>query len=343
MFNDISIKFKRFAIHECKGSSPLYESLSLKIADDSEMLELASEARAGQPVPNLLFGAVHYLIMKGYSHPLAEFYPSMTQQLLPTENIYPVFVDFCRQYSDKIIEQLRNKIVQTNEVNRCSYLYPVLSHIFKMANKPLALIEIGTSAGLQLFVDKYSYSFATEEVFGNPESEVHLKSEIRGDKSLLNSCTHFDVATRIGIDLHINDVRNTEDYLWLKALIWPEHHERRELFEKAAGYVSNQTLRLIEGDGVEMLKSLGTDIPDEQVICVLHTHVANQMSAETKEELLKQIKEIGDQRPIFHLYNNIYDAKLHLDYYLDGKESLNTIGETEGHGRWFTLDLSEIC
>lgn len=340
MSDDISMKFKRFAVHECKGSSPLYEFLSIKIAEDNIILGLARKAREGQPVPNLFFGAVHYLLMKGYNHPLAGFYPSLTEKPLPAEEAYPVFVDFCRTYSDEIIELIKSKIVQTNEVRRCSYLYPIFSIISHMTREPLALIEIGTSAGLQLFVDKYSYSYGTDKIFGNHDSEVQLKSEIRGDKSILNPMPHFDVATRIGVDLHINDVRNTEDYLWLKALIWPEHGERRELFEKAASYVSNQTtLSLIEGDGVEMLRFLEAEIPEEQVICVFHTHVANQMPVETKEKLLEQIKEIGNRRAIFHIYNNIYDAKLHFDYYLDGNESMNTIGETDGHSRWFKLSL----
>jgi hypothetical protein len=337
MSDDIAMKFKRFAVHECKGSSPLYEFLSLKIAEDSIMLELARKAREGQPVPNLFFGAVQYLLMKGKNHPLAGFYPSLTEQPLPAAKAYPVFVDFCRSYSDEIIGLIKSKIVQTNEVRRCSYLYPIFSRISHMTRKPLALIEIGTSAGLQLFVDKYSYSYGTDQIVGNLDSEVHLRSEIRGDNSILNPLSHFDVARRIGVDLHINDVRNTEDYLWLKALIWPEHGERRELFEKAASYVSNQTLSLVEGDGVEILRSLAAEISEEQVICVFHTHVANQMPVETKVKLLEQIKEIGQRRGIFHIYNNIYDAKLHLDYYLDGEESLNTIGETDGHGRWFKM------
>ncbi|MEW8987631.1 MAG: DUF2332 domain-containing protein, partial [Bacillus sp. (in: firmicutes)] len=293
MSDEISLKFKRFAVQECKGSSPLYEFLSSKIAEDTLMLDLAGKARKGQPVPNLFLGAVHYLLLKGYNHPLAGFYPSLTDQPLPAEEAYPVFVDFCRTYPDELIELLKSKIVQTNEVRRCSYLYPIFSRISLMTRKPLALIEIGTSAGLQLFVDKYSYSYGSDEIFGNFDSEVQLRSELRGDQTLLNPLTHFFVATSIGVDVNINDVRNTEDYLWLKALIWPEHAERRELFEKAASYVSNQTLSLIEGDGVEILRSLVSEVPEEQVICVFHTHVANQMPVQTKEKLLGQIKEIG--------------------------------------------------
>ncbi|MCM3123150.1 MULTISPECIES: DUF2332 domain-containing protein [unclassified Mesobacillus] len=339
MDSKIFEKFKHFAVHECWGSSPLYECLSLKIAEDREMLELASKVRIGQPVPNLLLGAVHYLLMQGYEHPLAEFYPSLTDNPRESDEAFAAFVDFCREYREEITEIIESKIVQTNEVRRCSYLYPVFSHIYRMVQKPLALIEIGTSAGLQLFLDQYSYSYGTGQIYGKTDSPVHLTSKIEGQNNLFSEMDIPKVKTRIGIDLHINDVKNMEDYLWLNALIWPEHHERRELFEKAANFVANQSLRLIEGDGAEMLSSLAGEIPDEQVISVFHTHVANQMPGTTKKKLLDQVKEIGERRDIFHIYNNIYDSRLHLDYYLDGKESLNTIGETEGHGRWFSLNL----
>jgi hypothetical protein len=35
----------------------------------------------------------------------------------------------------------------------------------------------------------------------------------------------------------------------------------------------------------------------------------------------------------------MWDRKLHLDYFLNGKEYNQTIGETDGHGRWFEWNL----
>ncbi|SET52949.1 hypothetical protein SAMN05421676_105200 [Salinibacillus kushneri] len=75
------------------------------------------------------------------------------------------------------------------------------------------------------------------------------------------------------------------------------------------------------------------------LIGVFHTHVANQFSDEAKSQLLSTISRIGKERDIFHLYNNIQDTYLHLDTILSGKEYKRTIGETDGHGRWFSIDL----
>ncbi|WP_057775980.1 DUF2332 domain-containing protein [Cytobacillus dafuensis] len=337
----LSKRFYQFALRECHDSSPLYEWLSLKISEDEEMLELSSHSREGQPVPNLFLGAIHYLLIKGADHSLKDFYPSIVENARFIEDTFPHFKDFCQDNREDIIFILKNKLVQTNEVRRCGYLYPTFSYIYNNTKKPLALIEIGTSAGFQLLWDKYAYSYNGKDFYGNNDSNLLIETEIKGDgipDFLLKSPP---VTHRVGLDLHINDVTDNEDALWLNALIWPEHKERRVLFEKATSCIKQykSEMNLIEGDGVELLQQFASKVPPESTLCVFHTHVANQMPNEMKEKLLDQIKEIGGKRDIFHLYNNIWDGKLHLDSFCDGKEELRVIGETDGHGRWFTWEL----
>lgn len=208
-------------------------------------------------------------------------------------------------------------------------------------NKPLALIEIGTSAGLQLFWDQYRYSYGTEEMYGNRQSNVHLQSEIKGEKKPSFLEQSPPVMERIGLDLHVNNLNDEEDYLWLRALIWPEHKERLELFDQAATLVKEKSVQLIEGDGVALLPAIANQIREDAEICIFHTHVANQIPENVKHKLEKQIKEIGAKRDVFHLYNNMWDRDLHIDYYINGNEYCETVGETEGHGRWFSWGLGD--
>ena len=341
--NPLSEAFRNFANIECKGSSRLYEFLSLRIAADKEILALAAYAKEGQPVPNLLFGAVHFLLLKGKTHSLKAFYPSIVDK--PRNDIeesYVEFRDFCERYKDEIIPLLQSKLVQTNEVRRCAYLYPTFRYISDIVKKPLALIEIGTSAGLQLLWDKYSYSYdsyAKNEIYGDRNAEVHITSEIKGENSPPLQGDLPRVASRIGIDLHPIDLSNDEEYLWLNALIWTEHTQRRDLFEKAADCVNSNSVLLIKGDGVALLPEIAKRISNDHCIGVFHTHVANQMPLEVKIKLLEQVKLIGKNRDIFHIYNNIQDRDLHLDYYINGQETVHTIGKTDGHGSWFTWEL----
>ena len=336
----LALRFKNFSTTECKDSSELYEFLSLKVSEDDAILELCTEAREGQPVPNLLFGAVHYLLLKGKDHQLKQYYPSLTNEYRKVEEeAFLHFKDFCIGYKEEIIPILKSKLVQTNEVRRCAYLYPVFSLIYSKVKKPLSLVEIGTSAGLQLLWDKYSYSYGTDEIYGDKNSSVHITSEIKGEQIPLILPEAPPVSSKIGFDLHVNDLRNYEDYVWLKSLIWPEHIERLELFEKAAECYKENPIGLIEGDGVNLLKEVLVKLSEDTAICVFHTHVANQLPEELKVKLVETIKETGKGKDVFHIYNNMWDRKLHLDYFIDGVEYKEIIGETDGHGRWFEWNI----
>lgn len=335
----LSWRFKRFAIDECRGSSNLYEHLSYQIAEDDEILDLCLNATAGQPVPNLLFGAVHYLLLKGKKHKLGQYYPSIVKHPLAVDEAFIYFKDFCQQFEKEIIEILKSRLVQTNEVRRCAYLFPSFCYIYNKVAKPLSLIEIGTSAGLQLLWDRYSYSYGTDEVYGDKDSAVLVTSEMK-DKQPPPYLTKIPpVVSRMGLDLHVSNLRNQEDYLWLKSLIWPEHRDRLTLFEQAAHCFKENPVELREGDGIVLLPDIIETIPSEATIGIFHTHVANQIPEPSKWTLIDKIKKIGARRDIFHLYNNMWDRELHLDYFIDGVEYKQVIGKTDGHGKWFEWNV----
>lgn len=335
----LSKRFLAFS-EECKGKCRLYELLSIQISNDRELLQLSSYAPMNQPIPNLLFAAVHYLLLKGKVHELKDFYKSIVAFPKNADHCFPYFKRFCTQYRHEIISLLRQKLVQTNEVSRCVYLYPIFCNIYEKMNKPLALIELGTSAGLQLLWDQYRYSYGTETVYGNQSSNVHLRADIKGKKRppflLMNSPPIF---SRIGIDLHVNDLNVQEDYLWLQALIWPSETKRRQLFIRAAKIVRQDPPHLVEGDGIDLLDSIVEEVDERAIPCVFHTHVANQSTPQMQQKLLADIDQIGKKKDIFHLYNNLPDHKLRLDAYIEGEKSAKIVGETEAHGKWFTWYL----
>ena len=136
----------------------------------------------------------------------------------------------------------------------------------------------------------------------------------------------------------MNDLHNEEDYLWLRALIWPEHKERLEMFDQAASLVKNESVQFIEGDGVELLSSIIEQISEEAVICIFHTHVANQIPEQVKHKLENKYKKSA-QNVMYSTCITIWDRDLHIDYYINGNEYRETVGETEGHGRWFSWKI----
>src|SRR5207302_3829596 len=140
--------------------SPLYMNLALRVAEDSELLRLAASVEEKAALPNLFFAAVHLLLLKGEHHQLAAFYPSLNNSSKHYDYVYPYFRSFVLERKNGIGEIIRTRSVQTNEVGRCAVLVPAFELAARQAkNRPLALIEIGSSAGLTLLWDRYHYRY----------------------------------------------------------------------------------------------------------------------------------------------------------------------------------------
>lgn len=330
----LSERFSEFAESECKDSSPLYYSLSRSIAQDEQILAIASQAKPGQPVPNLLFASVHYLLAADKSHHLREFYPSCIPHPKDPSRTFPAFKDFVETHRNEIIDLLKSRLVQTNEVKRSAYLFPALVFAAEhFESRPLALVEIGTSAGLNLVWDHYRYSYGQEAVYGDLSSPVTITSTFRGPEPAVLSAVMPRVSHRIGLDLNIVDTSIQDQADWLRALVWPEHHERRELMDAALMQRSRVHLDLREGDGFSLVEGIVDELPVEALLCVYHTHVANQISEESRRRFLDLIDQIGSRRDIIHVFNNI-KPNLHLTAYRERIKIDAPLANTDGHAKW---------
>ena len=176
--------FARFSEEIFPGSSPLYAALSNAIAEDIEVLGIASSAR-GRPVPNLLFASVHYLLMSRADSTLSSFYPSLTADPRPNSDAYPHFREFCLAHESAIRDLLSTRLVQTNEVSRCAYLLPGFSLIAdENPGLPLSLVDIGTSARTASPLG--SVIPTSTQVTSSPATNllsVRIKAEVRGNNS----------------------------------------------------------------------------------------------------------------------------------------------------------------
>jgi hypothetical protein len=339
----LSDEFRMFGEVYSRNSSRLYEHLSLAIADDEEMLALAARSAAVHPRGGLFFGGVHYLLLHRPADPLAAYYPSMTASAGDPAKAYPAFRAFCLAHADALVEVLANRRVQTNEVRRCAYLLPAFSLVAAQANAPLALIEIGTSAGLNLLWDRYRYTYRhrdSHHEVGDPTSPVHLESRIDGDRAPRFPITIPAVIWRRGIDLNVIDLRDEADLGWLRALIWPEHHERLALLDAAAAILQRDPPTLIEGDALSVLPSVAADAPPEAALVLFHTHTLNQFSWEDKQALEEIIGGLSQNRDVYRIANDLGNDegpgfKLQLMTYRKGVKESRAVAYCDAHGRWF--------
>jgi hypothetical protein len=245
----------------------------------------------------------------------------------------------------EIIRQLvTTRRVQTNEVQRCTALVPAFELIVRRLDhrRPLALVEIGSSAGLNLLWDKYGYYYGEAGYVRNHESGVQLVCVPQGDIRPPLSPTFPPIAYRIGIDLFPVDVNDEEAVRWLRALIWPEHTDRVVLLEQAVQIAQLHQAKIIPGDAVDLLLDVLSNVPLGTVLCVYHSYTLNQCSKATREKIIDILAIFAQDRDFFRLslewYSGQNQPHLELFSYRNGQMQSELLAYCESHGRmieWF--------
>lgn len=330
----LSVRFGRFAGECAQLGSPLYERLSRFIAHNDELLELASHA-AREPVPNVLFGAVHLLLLKGARHELGEYYPSLTSSARIDDGLLAAFTDFARTYRVEIIPLLKAKRVQTNEVNRSAVLAAGFAEVSRRIDgKPLVLVEVGASAGLNLLWDRYRIEYSDGTVLGDRQSAVRLSCESWGAPLEHYMRSPIKVAARVGVDLHPIDLRDDEARWWLRALVWADHAARAERLEAAAALVLLDPPELVAGNALDVLPGMLAKLAPAGARCVYHSAVLYQFSPAEREQFAAMLAEASREEPVWQVSAENEEG-LRLFGYRDGQlKEEHLLAEFDAHGRW---------
>jgi hypothetical protein len=135
---------------------------------------------------------------------------------------------------------------------------------------PLALIEVGASAGLNLYPDRYQYRYGDRPPVG-PSSPVSLSVATTGPLPPVSAVP--TVVWRAGIDLNPLDVTRADDMLWLESLVWPEQTDRAERLRAAISIARTEPPLLVRGDLNEEITSLVAQAPSDATVVVFHTAV----------------------------------------------------------------------
>lgn len=321
--------------------SPLYAFLSARVADTPELLALASGGRGRQPPPNLLFGAVHFLLLRGAHHPLASHYRSLGGEA-PPEEAWPPFLGFCRRFRREIAEQVRIRRVQTNEVGRSGLLLPALAVAQDALGKPLHLVEIGASAGLNLGLDRYRYEYSSGHRVGGA-SPVVVRVEVRGaDPGALPLPSHLPaIEGRIGIDLDPIDIRDRDAVTWTEALLWPCDLSRIQRHRAAVSLARERPPQVIQGDALAAVPGVVAAVPPHRLPCIFHSHTTYQMDGTWRGSFASMLDALGGQRDLAHISLEWLDddpgPQLHLAVWRGGRRTTAHLASCDSHGRWMEL------
>lgn len=265
--SELARRYLRFAEDEARGRSPLYEELARGVAADPELHEFLLTLPRAKRQPNLLFAALRHVagIPSGWD----EFRRCMTREI------------------DRVRAVMLAHSTQTNEPGRCAVLLPVLARL----RQPLALIEVGASAGLCLLPDRYAYDYGGR-----------LVGEAKGLPVLpcrANAATPVPEAVppivwRAGLDLNPIDLADPEAAAWLETLVWPGQPERAARLSAAMAIAAADPPRVVRGDLRRDLAALTAEAPGGATRVVFHSAVLTYLPAAERAAFARSVRDVSD-------------------------------------------------
>jgi hypothetical protein len=111
-----------------------------------------------------------------------------------------------------------HRSTQTNEPGRSAVFQAVIALIAKRGHRVINIVDVGTSAGINLYFDRFPVR--------SHDNENPLTLVCRDDSPIDRSLPLPNVVSRVGVDPSPLDLSIQADRLWLQACYWPEEPRR---------------------------------------------------------------------------------------------------------------------
>ena len=262
----INKRYSRFARNEAHGISAFYEQLALEICREESLLHFISSLPVEKQQPNLLFAAVRYL----YGTPDSPKH----------------FLELIARNHESIRALVLTRSTQTNEPGRCATLLPALNTL----RQPLALLEVGASAGLCLLPDRYSYDYGGQSLkAASPGGSAIPVFPCSANKATPVPATMPEIIWRAGLDLYPVNLDNPQDVRWLEALVWPGQAERGERLRLAIEIARKEPPMLVKGDLRTDVRGLAALAPPDATLVIFHTAVLSYLRSREDIDLFVSV------------------------------------------------------
>jgi hypothetical protein len=263
--------YREFAEYEAAGRSALYVELAAGVAEDDELLRWLDGLPVGKRQPNLMFAAAR--VVGG------------------TPPSFEALRELLAERRDEVEAVLLARRTQTNEPARCATLLPLLASL----PQPLALLEVGASAGLCLLPDRYAYRYELADAappapFQLGDGAPVLHCRVSGPAPLPTAVP--EIAWRAGLDLDPVDIGDPEQMEWLEALVWPGEGDRLQTLRAALDVAREDPPRVVQGDLTRDLPALAAEAPRDATLVVFHTAVLAYVASDGRAAFREAVRSL---------------------------------------------------
>lgn len=179
---------------------------------------------------------------------------------------------------------------QTNETGRAAVLFPAIALIARETGRPLGLREIGSSAGLNLLMDRFCYRY-DGTIAGDTSSTVVLEPEVRRERPAISGTV--SIASRKGCDIAPVDVTRPADRLRLRSHIWPDQPERLKRLDAAIGIVAENPVDLTMADAADFVENILDRPVRGETLVIFHSIMWQYLPVETKRRIESALQQSG--------------------------------------------------
>lgn len=336
----------------CRGmGSPFYGDLlrhcseELTRADTSSpLVRLLDDWRgdlARDFVPLRVLGGVHALVLAGEVPALAAHYPSVGgTPLFPAA--WREFLAVVDAFEDRLRDGLA-QVPQTNEVARSCSLIGGFLAIADELSHPLALCELGASAGLNQHFDKHRYELG-EFAWGREDATLALACEWRGGPPAL--AAPLSVASRSGCDLAPIDLSSDAGRIRLMSYFWADQVHRIERLRRAIDVALQEPVKIARSDAADWLSSLLSVAPARGATTVVfHSSFWAYLSDADQDSIRSHLEDAGarasSDSPLAWLRVEDDGPRIAIDLTCWPGGDEQRLGTASAHGAWVEWGTGE--
>jgi hypothetical protein len=285
------------------SNSPLYAALCPLLADDPLALGMYADVPGTQRRPNLLLAALHYSVLRDQSHDFASWFKTVDgTKAAGDPELKNLLSSFITERFEELKELVSKGATQTNEVGRSALVLPALAALGAEQSKSVAIVEIGTSAGLNLRPDAYAIAYknpdGTTTTVGPQDATVRIATDAAQSAQALpfEAIGTLRLGARIGVDLNPLDPTDEFQARWLCALIWPDDTTRFLRLRAALDYATENPIAIVQGDAVETIRAHISSVPAEEYPVVVTTWVLTYLTEPQRHAFREELDRAAQTR-----------------------------------------------
>lgn len=268
------------------------------LRDDAELQGIAAAIPPDRLPPLLFTAAVNSLVLDLEPDPLRAWFPRLdAPQPALGDGFASAYRDFCLDHRDRLARLCQEHRYQMNEVGRCADLLPALAS----DERPLALVDIGTGAGLALHLDRYRYVYRGPEdgliTSGDSASPVVLETEVRGAAAVPVGPTLPTIGARTGIDIEPLDLADPAVIGWLAACV-PQEIGAVTRFHRAVEVATASPAPTVRGDADTVLPDVLAAVPEDLLVCIVDSYVHVFFEPEQLQRFRRLVDQAGAERDL---------------------------------------------